>query len=89
MFDAAAADPDRDLETSRSMAAVELAPVIDAEKETVTPADVSQSTSILSPNIVILSRYNIAVYFFRRCGHGQFCAAPCQIIAGYVGVGDV
>jgi hypothetical protein len=53
VFDAAAGDPDRDLETSTSMAAVELAPVIVAEKETWPPAETTQSTKILFPNIAI------------------------------------
>jgi hypothetical protein len=53
VFEEAAADPDRDRETPTSMVTVELAPVIDASKETVTPAATSQSTKILSPNMLI------------------------------------
>jgi hypothetical protein len=53
VFDAPAGDPETDLETFRSAALVELAPVMVAEKETTAPAETAQSTIILSPNIAI------------------------------------
>ena len=50
VFEAPVGDPETDLETFRSAAAVELAPMIEAEKETVTPpTPPGQSTKILFP----------------------------------------